>query len=61
MACYSPMIANQIEKGQKVKFLSSAARYFYQYNRPVSKENLMLPCKQCIGCRLEYSRQWSIS
>lgn len=60
MACYSPMIACQMEKGQKVKFLSSAAKSFYYYNRPISKENLMLPCKQCIGCRLEYSRQWAI-
>lgn len=50
MACYHPAKAVRLSSGD-VKFVSQAT---------VDGELLTLPCGQCIGCRLEYSRQWAI-
>lgn len=48
MPCYHPLKAMRSSSG--VSVLSSDAKIF----------NLQLPCGQCIGCRLERSRQWAI-
>lgn len=49
MACYSPLSAYQLDSGE-ITFSERGA----------IKRDLTLPCGQCIGCRLERSRQWAI-
>lgn len=49
MACFSPLSAFQLESGDIVFVERGRVR------RP-----LTLPCGQCIGCRLERSRQWAV-
>lgn len=48
MPCYHPLKAVKTPLG--VKILNSNATLF----------NLLLPCGQCIGCRLERARQWAL-
>jgi len=50
MACYHPAPAVRLQNGD-VRFISSSV---------VDAESFKLPCGQCVGCRLEYSRQWAI-
>lgn len=56
MPCYSPMDAWVTDarhpSGKRVISFSYTPKFDY----PLIK----LPCRQCIGCRLEYSRQWAI-
>lgn len=49
MACFYPLNAFQLENGQIV---------FAE--RGKIRRSLVLPCGQCIGCRLERSRQWAM-
>lgn len=49
MACFSPLLAWQTESGEIV---------FAE--RGNIRRELNLPCGQCIGCRLERSRQWAV-
>lgn len=49
MACYSPIQAYQPISGGRLEFVE----------RPDTRP-LMIPCGQCVGCRLERSRQWAI-
>ena len=49
MACFHPISAFQTESGEIV---------FVERGR--IKRPLFLPCGQCIGCRLERSRQWAV-
>lgn len=49
MPCYHPLIAWQTEDGSIVFAERGSIR-----------RELTLPCGQCIGCRLERSRQWAI-
>lgn len=49
MPCYHPLIAYR---------LASGAVVFVERGDVVS--TLELPCGQCIGCRLERSRQWAV-
>lgn len=49
MACFSPLIAYRTAGG--ITFSSGAS---------LSGERMELPCGQCIGCRLERSRQWAM-
>lgn len=51
MPCYHPMTAVRMVDGS-VKFVS-------KHKRGVEGD-LQLPCGQCIGCRLERSRQWAV-
>ena len=55
MSCYSPLHAykGKSNNAEKVKIV---------FRRPDSwkGEKLDLPCGQCIGCRLERSRQWAV-
>lgn len=50
MTCYSPLEAWRLDDGS----ISFNPRFRY------SNQLLKLPCGQCIGCRLERSRQWAI-
>lgn len=49
MACFSPIDAWQLENGSIV---------FVERGNIL--RSLTLPCGQCVGCRLERSRQWAI-
>lgn len=49
MACFHPIAAYQLDSGDIV---------FVERGR--IKRPLFLPCGQCIGCRLERSRQWAV-
>lgn len=60
MPCYHPISAYRI-KGSK-HYKTGNEVIVFNFPRGVSRsrlENLQLPCGQCIGCRLEYSRQWA--
>lgn len=50
MACYYPRTAWQREGGGKIIFHETADNL----------RRFTIPCGQCIGCRLERSRQWAI-
>lgn len=49
MACFSPITAWQLDSGEIV---------FAE--RGKIRRSLTLPCGQCVGCRLERSRQWAV-
>lgn len=51
MPCYSPLTAYQCANGEIV---------FVERKRYDTVRELSLPCGQCIGCRLERSRQWAV-
>nr|QJB18901.1 MAG: replication initiator protein [Microvirus sp.] len=58
MPCYHPMDAYQ-SKWPKPNGKSSI--YFpQQVQNPSNYKAIKLPCGQCVGCRLERSRQWAI-
>jgi hypothetical protein len=56
MACFSPL------KGWRSKTLNPSGKRGVVFNRKDGFADLPveLPCGQCIGCRLERSRQWAI-
>ena len=51
MACYKPLRAWQCANGDVV---------FAELGRFDITRQLDLPCGQCVGCRLERSRQWAM-
>lgn len=51
MPCYHPLTAYQAATGDVV---------FYESKRHDIIRTLTLPCGQCVGCRLERSRQWAV-
>lgn len=51
MPCYSPLAAYQAANGEVV---------FVERSTHDIVRQLSLPCGQCIGCRLEKSRQWAM-
>ena len=53
MPCYSPLTATRsLHQGADGKYSISFA--------PADGVPIQLPCGQCIGCRLERSRQWAV-
>lgn len=52
MPCYSPLTAYRC-RGEIFFDQSKAMNYGYP-------ETLLIPCGQCVGCRLERSRQWAV-
>ena len=48
MACYHPLLAYR-----------SSGKITFNKPFPFAK-GFNLPCGQCVGCRLEYSRQWAV-
>jgi len=66
MACFHPMHAFQIgvhEATGKPKYqLESQFTEWIRHpeaNDIIIKDYIELPCGQCIGCRLDYSKQWA--
>lgn len=39
---------------------SPSKKVIFNSDSPFAAHPVMLPCGQCIGCRLEYSRQWAV-
>jgi len=60
MACYNPLSAYQAvhadQDGKRAVFFdeAKARRALENYS------SISLPCGQCVGCRLERSRQWAV-
>lgn len=56
MPCYSPL------KGFRSRFVNPSGKRGVVFNRKdgLSDMPVSLPCGQCVGCRLERSRQWAI-
>lgn len=71
MACYNPLIrieypidiGYRITKTGKITtvatIMSEAQFRAKMGNRELKNNETKIPCGQCIGCRLEYSRQWA--
>ena len=64
MPCYHPLkafVTGYDENGvKKLRFLRKGED-FDSYTKEHYKDKcLLLPCGQCLGCRLEYSRQWAM-
>lgn len=59
MACYHPMtgivVGETLNGKKKIVF----AKPFQDLSGVPEDKLLRIPCGQCIGCRLEYSRQWA--
>lgn len=49
MACYAPMSAYRTREG-----------ITFSRSKSLTGEKFDLPCGQCVGCRLEKSRQWAM-
>lgn len=62
MSCYYPMEAVKYYDGSvKVTGALENGMHSQRFkDDPNVKEFLTVPCGKCIGCRLEYSRQWAI-
>lgn len=65
MPCYHPMLAYR-KRGSSDKPIIAHAKvdvkervYPLSTRNPMAYETLTLPCGQCIGCRLDYSRGWA--
>lgn len=56
MPCFSPLKAYRSES----ELTSTGKRAIVFREDPDNGEEVKLPCGQCIGCRLERSRQWAI-
>lgn len=56
MACYYPL------KGWRSRTLNESGKRSIVFDRKYGFEDMevQLPCGQCIGCRLDYSRQWAV-
>lgn len=65
MVCYHPLIAVDVSQGQHekacIRVIGSAEQNSALYEKAQNNEHaFIVPCGQCIGCRLERSRQWAI-
>jgi len=55
MACYSPL------SGYRSEFPNGSGKFPVVFSPgPRAYELVLVPCGQCIGCRLERSRQWAV-
>lgn len=65
MVCYHPLIAVDVTKGaaskKVIQVIGSAEQNPGLYDKAQNDDNaFIVPCGQCVGCRLERSRQWAI-
>lgn len=56
MPCYKPLQAGR----SKLPDSDGKYRILFNIKFPRQFESIQLPCGQCIGCRLERSRQWAV-
>ncbi|WNK13997.1 MAG: replication initiator protein [Microvirus sp.] len=57
MPCYHPIIAYRSRKGPSA---NGAWPLVFNSNLGYCDMKVEVPCGKCIGCRMEYSRQWAI-
>lgn len=62
MSCYHPLIG--IPKGRsletgKMQYIILPYNENYEKDKYIGEGVIQIPCGNCIGCRLEYSRQWA--
>lgn len=60
MPCYHPLIAWE---NSNIKTKNGKSKIFFKPPKPEDLKNwkqILLPCGQCIGCRLDYSKEWAI-
>lgn len=63
MSCFNPMAAvlpGENSGRKRPVMLPQWDKAYREGNIYLPKSLIFLPCKQCIGCRLDYSRQWAI-
>ena len=60
MACYHPISAGLSGYSTNSSTGRVFRRVIFKTNDPDIIQNVSLPCGQCIGCRLERSRQWAM-
>ena len=58
MACYHPLTAYRSKTGRDP--VTGKWPIVFNISQGYSDMPVLLPCGQCIGCRLERSRQWAI-
>lgn len=62
MACYHPLIGvpkgRSLETG-KMQYTILPYNENYEKDKYIGEGVIQIPCGKCIGCRLEYSRQWA--
>lgn len=62
MSCYHPLIGIPIgltENGKKKFLIRSASSSRDPFLEAKVNNGVLIPCGKCIGCRLDYSRQWA--
>lgn len=62
MACYHPLWAIKLPRVDKPKVfaeLEEPPNFYIDEETGEMIEPFQIPCGRCIGCRLEYSRQWA--
>ena len=60
MACYHPISAGLSGYSTNSATGRVYRRVIFKQNDPDIVQSVSLPCGQCIGCRLERSRQWAM-
>lgn len=63
MSCYHPLKAyyRLRDDGKKdIVFVDDNSLPSYERDGIVYHQKIEIPCGQCVGCRLDYSRQWAI-
>lgn len=56
MACFSPLLGYYSRERQA----NGKRRIVFDKSLGFADRPVALPCGQCVGCRLEYSRQWAV-
>lgn len=56
MTCYSPLEGWYSKK----RTLSGNRKVVFNLHEGLADRPVTIPCGQCIGCRLERSRQWAV-
>ena len=62
MSCYHPFVAipkDEPNANGKVEYRIIGSRSDHQEYLQVDPRAILIPCGKCIGCRLDYSRQWA--
>lgn len=62
MSCYHPLPAIQRKEGGQIEFVNKEALIKDARGEvfaPFGYRYLEVPCGKCIGCRLDYSKQWA--
>lgn len=67
ISCFNPNIILKYKDGS-IKFLGSFKnakgdplyqKYTLDYDKVRGIERILVPCGHCVGCRMDYSRQWA--